>query len=87
LTEKKVSEQNILAKIHEKSNEDLRTVLDELYAEEKRISYERRVLHGKIDILRAELVERLKKEHKKGKSVITGKDVERLTEILSKGLR
>ena len=88
MAEEKVSDdKNILANLNKKSNEEVRRILDELYAEEKRISYERRVLHGKIDILRAELVERLKKEHKEGKSIITGKDVKKLTEILSKGLR
>ncbi len=47
------------------------------------ISYRRRILHGKIDILRAELVNRLRKKHESGDDVITGADVERLTDILS----
>lgn len=70
-----------------KSNEQLRALLDELYAEEQRVSYRRRVLHGKIDILRAELVRRLKSEREAGDDVISGKDVERLIDILANDLR
>ena len=70
-----------------KSNEDLRELLDELYQEEQRISYRRRVLHGKIDILRAELVRRLKGEHEAGSDVITGRDVELLIDTLANDLR
>ena len=43
----------------------------------------RRILHGKIDILRAELVNRLRKKHQEGESVITGADVQQLTDILA----
>lgn len=70
-----------------KSNEELRGLLDELYAEEQRVSYRRRVLHGKIDILRAELVRRLKSDRESGGDVINGSDVERLIDILANDLR
>lgn len=70
-----------------KSNEELRGLLDELYEEEQRVSYHRRVLHGKIDILRAELVRRLKTRSEAGEDVISGSDVERLIDILSNDLR
>ena len=49
--------------------------------EEKEVSYRRRLLHGKIDILRAELVSRLKETG--GKSVLEQVDVESLTDILT----
>ena len=42
------------------SDEDLKKLIDELTREEHEVSYRRRLLHGKIDILRAELVSRLK---------------------------
>ncbi len=45
------------------------------------MSYRRRILHGKIDILRAELVARLQKSG--GRSVLEEVDVARLTEILA----
>ena len=69
------------------SNEELRALLDELYEEEQKISYRRRVLHGKIDILRAELVGRMKNEREGGADVITGRDVDRLIAILASDLR
>lgn len=76
-----------LVDLESKSNEELRALLDDLYAEEQRVSYRRRVLHGKIDILRAELVRRLKGDHEAGNDVITGNDVERLIDILANDLR
>jgi len=82
-----VSSDDALLDLGTKSNDELRGLLDELYAEEQRVSYRRRVLHGKIDILRAELVRRLKDEREKGGDVIGGKDVERLIDILANDLR
>jgi hypothetical protein len=40
------------------SEEELRTCLRELSEEERAISYRRRVLQGRIDLIRAELVRR-----------------------------
>ena len=65
------------------SDEELKELIDSLTEEENEISYRRRVLHGKIDILRAELVNRLRKKHEGGEDVITGDDVRRLTDILA----
>ena len=55
--------------------------------EQQRVSYRRRVLHGKIDILRAELVRRLKAEREVGGDVISAHDVDRLIDILANDLR
>jgi hypothetical protein len=63
------------------TDEELKRLIDDLKAQEEQISYERRVLHGKIDILKAELVARLEKDG--GRSVLDHLDVERLTEILT----
>jgi hypothetical protein len=63
------------------SDEELKKLKDELEAEEREVSYRRRILHGKIDILRAELVARLQRSG--GRSVLDEVDVERLTEILA----
>ena len=41
------------------------------------------MLHGKIDILRAELVNRLRVKHAGGQEIFSGSDVERLTQILA----
>jgi len=70
-----------------KSDDELRAVLDTLREEELRISYRRRVLHGKIDILRSELVRRLKASREAGEDVITGRDVDKLIDILAADLR
>jgi hypothetical protein len=63
------------------SDENLKKLIDELTVEEQEVSYRRRLLHGKIDILRAELVARLQKTE--GQSVLEHVDVNALTEILS----
>jgi hypothetical protein len=65
------------------SDQELKELIQQLTEEELEISYKRRILHGKIDILRAELVNRLRKKHEGGEDVITGADVEKLTDILS----
>ena len=64
-------------------NEELKDLIQQLTEEEMEISYKRRILHGKIDILRAELVNRLRKKHEGGEDVISGADVQRLTDILA----
>jgi hypothetical protein len=63
------------------TDDDLKRLIDELTQQEQEISYQRRLLHGKIDILRAELVARLQKTE--GRSVLDQLDVDRLTEILT----
>ena len=62
---------------------ELKEVIKELTEEEMEISYKRRILHGKIDILRAELVSRLREQHKDGETTISGDDVKRLSDILA----
>jgi hypothetical protein len=76
-----------LLDLENRSNEELRSLLDELYAEEQKVSYRRRVLHGKIDILRSELVRRLKAGREAGEDIISGRDVDRLIDILANDLR
>jgi hypothetical protein len=65
------------------TDSELKEVIRELTEEEMEISYKRRLLHGKIDILRAELVSRLRDQHKDGEASISGDDVKRLTDILA----
>jgi hypothetical protein len=62
------------------SDDDLRRLIAELEHEENEVSYRRRLLQGRIDILRAEHVARLQKEVAAGGELA---DVERLTDILS----
>jgi hypothetical protein len=65
------------------SDVELKELIDSLTEEEREVSYRRRLLHGKIDILRAELVNRLKTKRESGEATITGADVQILTDILS----
>ena len=67
------------------SDEELKELIDKLTAEEQEVSYRRRILHGQIDILRAELVNRLRENRPEGETLIKGDDVEGLSEILSGG--
>ena len=62
------------------SDAQLKSLIHELEAEENEISYRRRLLHGKLDILRAELVARLQK---KGEGELGQVDIDRLSEILA----
>ena len=66
-----------------RSDDDLRALVAEFEAEEREISRERRILQGKLDILRAELVMRLQRRHNEGESVISADDVAGLSRILA----
>lgn len=77
------SEQETFPDLGSLSDEELKQLIDDLSREEHEISYRRRLLHGKIDILRAELVNRLRQKRERGEAVISGDDVERLTDILA----
>ena len=63
------------------SDAALKDLIGELTREEQEVSYRRRILHGKIDILRAELVVRLQKSE--GRSVLEHVDIDSLTDILT----
>ena len=63
------------------SDADLKAMIDELTEEEQEVSYRRRLLHGRIDMLRTELVARLQKSE--GRSLLEEVDVDRLANILA----
>ena len=65
------------------TNQELKDLIAQLSTEEEQVSYRRRILHGKIDILRAELVNRLRGRHDSGEDIFSGADVQRLTDILT----
>ena len=60
---------------------DLKAMIDKLTEEEQEVSYRRRLLHGRIDMLRTELVARL--QQSEGRSVLEDVDVDRLANILA----
>jgi hypothetical protein len=63
------------------SDEELKGLIDRYQDEEREVSFRRRMLHGYIDMLRTELVARLRESG--GKSVLEDVDVNRLTDILA----
>jgi hypothetical protein len=63
------------------SDEQLKETIDELQKQEQEISFQRRLLHGRIDILRAELQSRLKEAGPE--SILAQVDMDRLTAILA----
>jgi hypothetical protein len=75
-------EDNTFPDIGSMSDEELKSLIAELAEEERQVSYRRRILHGRIDILRAELVNRLRTKREEGDALITGDDVQKLTDIL-----
>ena len=62
------------------SDAELKDMIKQLEAEEDEISYRRRLLHGKLDILRAELVARLQRT---GGEELGQVDLDRLSQILA----
>ena len=63
------------------SDEELKALIERYQAEEREVSFRRRMLHGYIDMLRTALVARLQESG--GKSVLEDVDVDRLTDILT----
>ena len=66
-----------------RSDDELRTLIAELEIEERDISRRRRLLQGKLDILRAEVVMRLQRKHNEGEAMISASDLEALSRILA----
>jgi hypothetical protein len=62
-------------------DEELKALIERYQHEEREVSFRRRMLHGYIDMLRTELVARLRESG--GKSVLEDVDVDRLTDILA----
>ena len=65
------------------SDQELRDLIHSLMEQERSVSYERRILHGKIDILRAELQARLRTQVGEGESPLKEIDVDKLAAILA----
>ena len=67
------------------SDEQLRDLISGLVTQEHEVSYQRRILHGKIDILKAELQSRLQRQvgDDEKSSPLYEVDVDKLAEILA----
>ncbi len=73
----------VLIGIQSYTEDELKSLAAQLEAEERDISRRRRILHGKLDILRAEMVRRLRDKHGAGETLVGEDDISRLSEILS----
>jgi len=62
------------------TDEELTALIRQLTAEEREVSMRRRVLHGRIELLKAELIRRLKGRDEGALSVV---DVDALSKILA----
>jgi hypothetical protein len=65
------------------SDDELRARIHELSESEREVSFKRRVLHGQIDLLRAEIIARLRERDGEASEHLAASDVEKLSEILS----
>jgi hypothetical protein len=73
-----------LIKIQSYSDEELKALAGRLANDERELSMQRRLLHGEMDIVRAEMVRRLRDKSKGGEGgLVQNGDVAALTEILS----
>jgi hypothetical protein len=78
---------DLLVNITSYTDDELKALSDELQQEELAVSKRRRIIHGELDILRAEMVRRLRAKHQSGESLFGEGDVEKLSRILaSRGL-
>ena len=62
------------------SNGELKSLIDELQVEERDVSYRRRLIHGRLDLARSELVRRRKTQDPQELASI---DLDALSKILA----
>ena len=65
------------------SDDDLRERIHERTQNEREVSFKRRILHGHIDLLRAEIIARLRERDGEASEHLAASDVDMLSEILS----
>jgi hypothetical protein len=65
------------------SDDDLRERIHERTQNEREVSFKRRILHGHIDLLRAEIIARLRERDGEASEHLAASDVDKLSEILS----
>jgi hypothetical protein len=72
-----------LINIQSYSDEELKHLAGRLSEEEREVSMRRRLLHGELDIVRAEMVRRLRDNSGGAQGLVHDGDVALLSEILS----
>ena len=78
-----MDDQELLFDLGSLSNKQLDDLIERLTERETRISRDRRILHGQIDICRAERVHRRGESHARGESLMSGIDLDALITILA----
>jgi hypothetical protein len=73
-----------LVNIPSYSDAELKALADTLASEEAEVSKRRRLLQGELDIVRAELVRRLRDTNSSPAGLVVDGDVEALSKILAK---
>lgn len=73
----------VLINIQDYSDGELKALSEELQREEREASRRRRIIHGKLDIIRAEIVRRLRDKHQSGGVLFSEGDISLLSGILS----
>ena len=74
-----------LINIQAYSDQELKALAGVLAKEEQELSKRRRLLHGQLDIVRAEMVRRLRDRGESGEGLVKDGDVATLTKILTGG--
>jgi hypothetical protein len=72
-----------LINIQSYGDDELKALAERLSEEEREVSMRRRLLHGEMDIVRAEMVRRLRDKSGAGGRLVRDGDVAALTDILS----
>jgi F0F1-type ATP synthase epsilon subunit len=65
------------------SDDELRALIHARTQSEREVSFKRRILHGHIDLLRAEITARLRRRDGEASEHLAASDVDKLSEILS----
>ncbi len=73
----------LLLEIQNLSDDEIKRTAEALAEEERAVSKTRRIIHAKLDLLRAEMVRRLRDKHSSGGSLFEEGDVDKLSAILS----
>jgi hypothetical protein len=74
-----------LINIQARSDAELKALAAALAEQEREVSRRRRLLHAELDIVRAEMVRRLRAKNEAGDSLVQNGDIAALTEILTGG--
>lgn len=73
----------LLLDIQNQTDDEIKRLAEALAEEERAVSKKRRIIHAQLDLLRAEMVRRLRDRHSAGGSLFEEGDVEKLSAILS----